>query len=55
MCDQGNTLTFYSEKCKMQNRNTDILVLMETINPDNVYIFDKGNKEECCMGKIDES
>jgi hypothetical protein len=55
MCNQGHTLTFDSQKCKIKKENSDKLVKNVVITPNNVYILDVINGEKCFMGKIDES
>ena len=52
MCDQGHTLTFDLDKCKIKYRGTGSLVATATRNQNNVYILDE--KEEICfLGQVD--
>ena len=54
MCDQGHTLTFDLDKCKIKYRGTGSLVATATRNQNNVYILDE--KEEICfLGQVDWS
>ena len=54
MCDQGNALAFYSNKCKLRNNDTCRLVATTSRISNNAYILDE-KEEKCCMGKIHES
>ena len=51
MCDQGHTLTFDSQNCKVRKEEYDKLVFRETRTPNNVYILDKISGEKWFMGK----
>jgi hypothetical protein len=55
MCDQGHTLTFDSQECKIRKENSGKLVAKEIRTPNNVYILDEINGEKCFMGKTYES
>jgi hypothetical protein len=46
ICDQGYTLTFDSEKCKVREKNLGILVGTATRRPNNIYILDMKNREK---------
>jgi hypothetical protein len=48
MCDQGYTLTFDSERCKIKEEGSGRLVATATRIPGNIYILDpqKRSKEE---------
>jgi hypothetical protein len=50
MCDQGHTLTFDSQECKIRKENSSKLVAKEIKTPNNVYILDEINEEKCFMG-----
>ena len=47
MCDQGHTLTFDFEKCRIKDKYIGSLLTTATRTPNNVYILDK--KEERCF------
>ena len=53
MCDQGHTLTFDLEKCRVNDKNSGNLVATATRTPNNVYILDE-KIEKCFLGQIDE-
>jgi hypothetical protein len=55
MCDQGHTLTFDSQACKIRNPNSSKLVAKAIRTQNDVYILDEFNREKSFMGKIDES
>ena len=56
MCDQGCILIFSSKDCEIRKEVTNILVAMTARTPNNIYILnDIGKKENCCLGKEDES
>jgi hypothetical protein len=40
MCDQGYTLTFDCQKCKIRENNSGRLVATSTRRPNNIYILD---------------
>jgi hypothetical protein len=46
MCDQGYTLTFDSQKCKIRENNSGRLVATETRIPNNIYILDMKKREK---------
>lgn len=53
MCDQGQTLTFSSKNCEIKKKTSGKLVATTIRTPNNVYILNKMDKENCCMGQID--
>jgi hypothetical protein len=46
ICDQGYTLTFDSQKCKIRENNSGRLVATATRRPNNIYILDKKKREK---------
>jgi hypothetical protein len=46
MCDQGYTLTFDSQKCKIRENNSGRLVATATRRPNNIYILDMKKREK---------
>jgi hypothetical protein len=54
MCDQGHTLTFVSQECKIRKFNLGKLVTKEITTPTNVYILNEINGYKCFMGKTNE-
>ena len=55
ICDHGHTCIFDSEGCKIVKKSTNKVVATATRTPQNIYILDKVNQENCCIGKEDES
>jgi hypothetical protein len=45
ICDQGYTLTFDSQKCKIRENNSGRLVATSTRRPNNIYILDMKKRE----------
>ena len=54
MCDQGYTLTFDSQKCKIRENNSGRLVATATRRPKKIYILDM-NKIEKTEAKQNDS
>jgi hypothetical protein len=46
ICDQGYTLTFDSQKCKIIENNSRRLVATATTRPNNIYILDMKKREK---------
>ena len=46
ICDQGYTLTFDSQKCKIKENNSGRLVATTTRRPNNIYILDMKKREK---------
>jgi hypothetical protein len=46
MCDQGYTLTFDSQKCKIRENNSRRFVATATGRPNNIYILDMKKREK---------
>jgi RNase P subunit RPR2 len=55
LCDQGHTLLFNSQECRIRKEDTGKLVATTIKTPNNVYILNKIGKEVCCVGQTDES
>ena len=55
ICDHGHTCIFDSEGCIIVKQNTKKVVSTATRTPQNIYILEKTNQENCSMGKEDES
>ena len=55
ICDHGHTCIFDLEGCKIVKQSMNKVVATATRTPRNIYILDKTNQENCCMGKEDES
>jgi hypothetical protein len=51
MCDQGHTLTFNTQECKIRKENSGKLVAKAIRTPNNVYILDEINGEKCFTGQ----
>jgi hypothetical protein len=45
MCDQGYTLMFDSQRCKIRKNNSGRLVATATIRPNNIYILEMNKRE----------
>jgi hypothetical protein len=54
MCEQGHTLTFDSQERKIRKEDSSNLVAKEIITPNNLYILDEINGENCFIWKTDE-
>jgi hypothetical protein len=50
ICDQGHALTFDSGEYKIRKSNSGKLVAKQIRTPNNVYILDEINGENCFMG-----
>jgi hypothetical protein len=46
ICDQGYTLRFDSQKCKIREKNSGILLATATKRSNNIYILDMKNREK---------
>jgi hypothetical protein len=46
ICDQGYTLMFDSQKCKIREKNSGRLVATATRRPNNIYILDMKKREK---------
>jgi hypothetical protein len=46
ICDQGYTLMFDSQKCKIRENNSGRLVATATRRPNNIYILDMKKREK---------
>jgi transposase InsO family protein len=55
MCDQGQKLTFYSEKCEIRKEGSGKLVGTAARTSNNIYVLSEIGNEKCCLGKEDES
>ena len=55
MCDRGHILIFNSKECELREEGSDRLVETTVRTPNNIYILNEIGKENCCLGKEDES
>jgi hypothetical protein len=46
MCDQGHSITFNSQECKIRKEDSGKIVAREIRTPNNVYILDEINGEK---------
>jgi hypothetical protein len=46
ICDQGYTLTFDSQKCKIRENNSGRLVATATRRPNNIYVLDMKKRKK---------
>jgi hypothetical protein len=55
MCDQGNKVTFDSEKCEIRKEGSGKFVATAARTSSNIYVLSEIGNEKCCLGKEDES
>ena len=55
MCDEGHELLFNSRECRIRKEGSGKLVATTTRTPNNIYVLDKIESENCHLGKEDES
>ena len=55
MCDQGHILIFSSKDCEIRKEGSNRLVAIAARTPSNIYILNDIGKENCNLGREDES
>ena len=54
MCDQGNAVVFWSNRCVVHELDTWETMIKGTRTPNNLYIL-KGGQQQCYLSKNDEN
>jgi hypothetical protein len=55
MCDQGNKVTFNSQKCEIRKDGSRKLITTAVRTSSNIYVLSEIGNKKCCLGKEDES
>jgi hypothetical protein len=55
MCDQGHNLIFNSQECDIRKAYSRKLIAKGIRTPNNVYVLNEINVENCFIGQTDES